>query len=358
MRMCIARVIGSFSLLIVYAPATQAFSLVVESMSLNSSSISFTTWYSLLTLCFAPLLAHVTVGAPEPTILGSTRPRWHDRALLYNPTSIIWRYFGIVDRRLRSDRGCGTTHRAAASNALFWTQNGWDGSKHMITSSQRFTIHLPEKARVRLLSKSSLKSFVVTAQGVQALYVLVADLVSAGADESYILAIDSLFVLLAAMGLIRLLAALWLLEEFKYSYDQAKYERGAQIQNRAGSEVLSDLKYTDTWPSRVFRLFIFVSLLLAFIMRLFNLGLWRGYTSYRLTVTLLLANLYYMFWLAGTAFIFAFYFLRGRIDSTIIPCILSAWYKIYSAFLTLATVVLVVRIAPETQQLPCGRFST
>ena len=337
---------------------TQAFSLSVEPISLNSSSISFTTWCSLLTLCFAPLLAHVVFGAPEPTILDSTRPRWHDRAFLYNPTSILWRYFAVVDRRLRSGRGCWTIHRAAASNALFWTSNGWDGSKHMITSSQIFTVHLSEKPRVKLLSRSSLKSLIITAQGVQALHVLVVNFFSADADQSYILAIDSLFAPLAAMGLIRLFAALWLLEDFKYSYDQAKCKRGTQIQDCSSSEVLSDLEYTNTWPSRIFRLFILVLVLLPSIMALFDLGSWRGYTSYRLTVSILLVNLYYMFWLTSTVFIFAFYFLRGHIDSTIIPCISSAWYKIYSAFLAVATLVLVVIVALETQQLPCGRFST
>ena len=84
----------------------------------------------------------------------------------------------------------------------------------------------------------------------------------------------------------------------------------------------------------------------------------RGYGPTPFTVSLLLANLYYMFWLACTVAILVFYFFRGEVNSTIIPCISSAWYKVYTIILTLATVILIVVVAIETQQLPCGKTPT
>ena len=409
-----------FFLVLNYAPGAQAYTLIIESLSFNSGLISFTDWVTLLTLCFAPLVAHIVAGAPEPTIVDSSRPRWHDRAVLLTPTSIIWRYFAIVDRRLRSHRGNWTPQRAAASNALFWTHDGWNGSKDMIISTRRFIAVLPEKPRVKLLSKSSFKSIIVTAQGVQAIWLLVGNFVNAKANESFTLSIDSLFLPLAALGLIRLCAALWLLEDFTYSYkpsppgaseiykrlagksfnvteqdftNQEMYEEEdddlqvqyrqltthqqtgsvgnhhllaahancgekTQLQSQSRLWLLSDLDHTGSWSSRILRLLTLCVIMLLWMMCLFNLGVGRGYTSHNLTVSLFLADLWYMFWLIGTAIIFLYYFVRGDINSTIIPCISSAWYKLYSAFMMLTTIVLIVIVAIETQQLPCGRTST
>ena len=342
-----------------HAPTAQAYTLIIDPISFNSGSISFTDWITLLTLCLAPLLAHIVAGAPEPTILNSTRPQWHDRALLYNPTTILWRYFATVDRRIRSHRGLWTPQRAAASNAVFWTSDGWNGSKDMIISSRHYIVHLPERPRVKLLSKSALKSLIVTAQGAQAIWLVTADFFAAHASESFVLAIDSLFVPLAVMGLMRLFAAFWLLDEFTYSYDNANFEgEKAQLQSQSSSRLLSDLENTATWGSRIFRALVWSIVFLFWTMCLFNFGIGRGYASLNWTTSLLLANLYYMFWLTCTAIIFACYFVRGHTNSTIIPCISSVWYKIYSAILTLATVILIIIVAIETQKLPCGRTTT
>ena len=338
------------------APPVQGYRLIILPVSLNSWSIPFTDWISLLTLCFAPLIAHIIAGAPPPTILDSTRPRWHDRAVLFNPTSILWRYFAIVDRRLRSRLGYWTRERAAASNAIFWTRNGWDGSKEMITSSRRFIVDLPEKPRAKLLSKSSLQSVIVAAQGVQATWLLVVNLVDTNSRNSYTLAVDTVFVPLAAMGLLRAFPAFWLLDDFSYSYDHTNCEE--KLQGQSSSAQTSDLDFTATWGSRILRLCMLITIMLMWTMCLFQLGIGGGHLSNTLTPSLLLANLYYMFWLVGTSIIFVVYFIRGHTNSTIIPCISSVWYKVYCMILTLATIVLIVVVAIETQQLPCGRTST
>jgi hypothetical protein len=85
---------------------------------------------SLWTLALAPLIAHVIAGAPEPIYLCAEPPRWIDCAVSWNPTSIIWRYFAIFDRRICAKDW--NPEILASSNALFWTTNGWNGSEDMI----------------------------------------------------------------------------------------------------------------------------------------------------------------------------------------------------------------------------------
>ena len=76
------------------------------------------------------------------------------------------------------------------------------------------------------------------------------------------------------------------------------------------------------------------------------------------TVTTFSLSLYYLFFLSSTLVIYIFYFVRGRSTTTIIPCISSIWYKIYTVFLALATIILVVLAALETRPTPCGKHTT
>ena len=185
-------------------------------LSINSGQIPFTDWVALFTLCLAPLIAHIAAGAPTPTVLADTSPTWHDLAVLYNPTSVLWRYFAITDRRLRA-RAWSPGHVSAA-NAIFWTLRGWDGSEEMVASSFPYIAQLPERSRVILLSASSLKSLIVAIQGLSALWLLVGNLT--GGFYAASLAVDSIFGPLAVFGLLRLCAAFWLIEYFVYSYIQ------------------------------------------------------------------------------------------------------------------------------------------
>ena len=71
-----------------------------------SGNITFNAWIDLITLSLAPLLAHLAGGAPRTTLIDDSipKPRWHDRMCHYNPTSVLWRYYAIADRRLRSTK--------------------------------------------------------------------------------------------------------------------------------------------------------------------------------------------------------------------------------------------------------------
>jgi hypothetical protein len=47
-------------------------------------------------LYFAPLIAHIFGGSPEPTILKEKLLGWRQNILHFNPTSIYWRYYTIT----------------------------------------------------------------------------------------------------------------------------------------------------------------------------------------------------------------------------------------------------------------------
>ena len=337
-------------------------------LSFQSGSISFTDWISLLTLCFAPLIAHIIAGVPKATILHSARPGWLDRLTLFNPMSIMWRYFAIADRRLRSRRGTWTPTQTAAANAAFWTKNGWNGSEIMILSARHFIVDLPKKSHVRLLSASTLKTTIVTLQGIQAIWVLssgITQLTNGFIDSSIRsgLAIDTLFGPLAVMGLLRLSAAFWLTEDYAYSYKYLSQEEKQKLQNHINASPPNRLRPTSDWRSRIFRLFYFSAIALLWTMLILfwvpDLRHWISQAPNSVENTPLLSlyilSFYYLFLLTPPMLMFAFYFIRGRCTTTMIPCISSTWYKIYTVILGLATVFVIIMAAITTRVTVCGR---
>jgi hypothetical protein len=94
----------------------------------------------------------------------------------------------------------------AATNALFWTLKGWDGSEDMVTWAAPHCSHYPESPRVEVLSFTMLKTLIITLQGVAAVYSLVGALV--GSDTFMVeMSVDLIFFPLAILGLLRLCAA-------------------------------------------------------------------------------------------------------------------------------------------------------
>lgn len=122
-------------------------SLTILPVHYQSYGISVSDWITLFTLCLAPLFAQLISGTPQPSYLHTSRPKWHDRLVLYNPTSILWRYAIIADRRIRAWKWDKVD--LAASNALFWTADGWDGSEAIVDQAMRKCTFLPESARSR-----------------------------------------------------------------------------------------------------------------------------------------------------------------------------------------------------------------
>jgi hypothetical protein len=76
------------------------------------------------------------------------------------------------------------------------------------------------------------------------------------------------------------------------------------------------------------------------------------------TASTLLVNLLYVVFLFPTFTMALIYTVRGETGTTIIPCINSLWYRVYTYVLFgFAGVVLVVT-AVETREAACGQFTT
>jgi hypothetical protein len=164
--------------------------------------------------CIYYIFIHLLSGAPQPTFLSCTRPRWHDRIGHYNPVSILWRYGAITDRRIRAT-AWGPAD-LAATNALFWTSRGWDGSDEMAARSQAFALRLPRTGHSPLVSTDTTKTVVTTLQGLQTLAMFCGPIFDK-TEHAPSFALGTLFSGMAFWGLFRLLAARWLTDDFVYS---------------------------------------------------------------------------------------------------------------------------------------------
>lgn len=341
----------------------------------QSYDIPFAKWVSLLTLALAPLFAHIIAGAPRAFYLCKRQPKWHERLVHYNPTSVLWRYAAIADRRIRARHWSRAD--VAAANAIFWTAGGWDGSESMVERSQLHCTHLPASTRVALLSSDMLKTAVVTLQGVQTFVMLIRGLGGDDPADSFVLnmAVDFVFSPLAFIGLLRLASALWLTDDFNYTLRHAaelpQYPAPSEAMRRSSfdsflepptePELLGG-RYgsTSRWSSRAFRALYLVPLLamLAICAQLIARVFWVDHRYYAsVSSSTFLVGICYIVFLTATSVICALYFIKGS-TSTVLPCITTTWYKAYTlAVMAMALGSFVVSCL-ETRETPCGRFTS
>ncbi|RYP58671.1 hypothetical protein DL770_010382 [Monosporascus sp. CRB-9-2] len=346
-------------------------------LTYQSQGITFATWITLFTLCLAPLVAHIVAGVPQPSFLCSHSPKWHERICHYNPTSIIWRYAMITDRRIRAkswDR-----EDIAASNALFWTSRGWDGSEAMVTAGLAYCTRLPDHARVAIFSQEMIKTIIVTLQGIQALIPLISGLSTSHASDSFVqwMAVDTIFFPLSILGLFRLCCAAWLTEDFLYSISQV-VRRGPTPANSANETRTSFENFLDEplpsdanqnrfrpttfWASIVFRVVYLLPILAMSTTCILYLGPWTAKDitspiSNGLTMTSFLLALSYLLFISTTAIVCAYYFARGH-TTTVIPCISFLWYKAYTVVVIGLGIALIVISCMETRKTPCGIYTS
>lgn len=339
----------------------------------QANDVQFADWISLITVCLAPLVAHLVSGTPRTVYLHNVRPKWHDKIVHYNPTAILWRYFAITDRRIRARNWNHSD--MAAGNALFWTARGWDGSEEMMIRSREFRIQAVPTGWSRVLSTDTAKTIIVSLQGAQALYLLVFDSLF-GSD----FALDSIFTPIAIFGLLRLCAAFWLTDELLFA--NREDDQRTVMSGPSDDERTSDLDPIKTGPPHVFevteperpgathfhpangirglpmRLFTMVFLLggLATCLLLIIPHPHGGY----LAVTSVLMFIFYAMFLTISVGSYATYFITHRSSSstTVIPCITALWFKIYTGVLGASMIALIIVSALETRQTPCGSYST
>ncbi|ORY64972.1 uncharacterized protein BCR38DRAFT_342363 [Pseudomassariella vexata] len=341
-------------------------------LSYQSQNLSFSDWVSLSTLCLSPLIIHIVSGVPPRlSYLTSSRPGLLDRICLYNPTSIIWRYIAIADRRIRC-RSWGPAERAA-SNAVFWTSQGWDGSEEMVTASLPFCTRLPENFSI--FSTEAIKTLIITLQGTQAVYALfgaVAGRLNPGGN----IGLDQVFFPLAVLGLLRLCAAAWLTDDYMYEAKDFTSQTvtvsvSVPLNPMARRNDLVDSQHIHVppqgpfkpisyWPSRMFRILYLVPCIGIWIICGLIVIPWRTTTSiiYFYTTSTFALGLLYLFGLTVSVLLYAYYFLRGRTTTTIIPCVSSPWYKAYTLLLMAFMVVIMVISSIETRLTVCGKYTS
>lgn len=106
--------LSSLKLLLPIYPMLLILPLTLRS---ESESLPLSEWLSITTLCLAPLIVHIIAGVPDTVYLQPDPPRWHDLMCFFNPTTIIWRYLALADRRIRSKEWKAVD--MAASNVEF-----------------------------------------------------------------------------------------------------------------------------------------------------------------------------------------------------------------------------------------------
>ncbi|KAI1865494.1 uncharacterized protein JN550_008251 [Neoarthrinium moseri] len=325
----------------------------------------------MFTLGLAPLIAHILSGAPQPSYLTNSRPKWHDVLCHYNPASILWRYAAIADRRIRSPTW--NSADMAVANAIFWTQNGWDGQESMLGRALPHASRLPDQPTVKLLSLEMLKTIIVFLQGVQAITSILGNFTSFG-DYTTMDTVSGLFIPLGASGLARLWAAQWLTDDFAFiasddvamrpgPYSEKGYDLRVSVDSLVydpDSMCLTPKATYRIWRSRIFRALYMVPVLSCFALDILFLSPWIGTFGRKgvFTVSSWLMGFYYMTILAPTTLILGIYFTRGPLRTTIIPCMSTVWYKAYCLFLTFFTVVLIAVAAIETRKTFCGKYTT
>jgi hypothetical protein len=330
----------------------------------QSQSNSLSTWFSMFTLCLAPLATHIVFGLPEPVILRckeQRRPSWSDRLNHFNPVSILWRYYAIADRRLRATHWDALD--MAACNAAFWDGQRWDGSETMMVKSREWNTRKPQQAYIGVVSGSCLATIVVTLQGIQAITALITIWVPSSTLESFTNSLPGIFQPIALLGLLRLQSAFWLSNDYGYKHLDEDEERNTQEGPSLLDSESSRLERAWGWRWWVFRVWWVASLLtvmgLGLTLSLESLAFTFGASYTQVMSSSMLADkLMYSLLTGGCLMIHPFYLFRASTMSTIIPCIQARWYKLYTYLLITASLTCLILSALETKKFDDGTYRT
>lgn len=335
----------------------------------QSQHTSLIKWLEMFILCLAPLITHIAFGLAKQVIIGSKGLTWRDQIGLFNPVSIVWRYYAIVDRRWRAKHWDEAD--MAASNSIFWDGKQFDGSEAMMVRSRDWITTLPPHHHVEILSGSALASLAITIQGVQAI-VFIATTFTNTNPNAIVHRQDGLpyiFQVLAIVGLLRLPAAFWISSDYGY----AKLDRWEELTDPVEADeaeaelqntVAMRLNYPNSQRGIYYRIWWALSML--FIMGISLGALITGFFSlignrpafiYSST-TGLLYHCFYIILSAGCLIIHWVYIFTGYSGSTVIPCMHSLWYKGYTFLLWGLGTLCVLVASLETRIAIDGSYTT
>lgn len=291
----------------------------------------------------------------------------------------------------------------AASNALFWTTDGWDGTESMMVKSRMYCERRPDHKTIQLFSISTGKSIIVTAQGIQAIALIINGITRF--SRFFIrFGMPNIFFPFAILGLVRLCAAPWLTDDYTYLPHHTSPLPSTTSLSYASTSVSDSLDKPHPYFSRrstqrpsLYSLPAFDfekpdlssrtsddATLLPGHDELFHPRLSRRGLTWRIAFLLLLTCLWLLplitmlpfrwgIYFTGTLFsmgIFYFVFLSATLfsafftifsalsTSTIHPYARKTWYKVYTVLLFGLMVVLIVVACVENRKTPCGAYTS
>ncbi|KAH7379480.1 hypothetical protein BKA66DRAFT_571307 [Pyrenochaeta sp. MPI-SDFR-AT-0127] len=331
-------------------------------ISLQSSNITFSEWIWLLTLAIAPLLAHIFVGGPQVVVLNPKRPNWLEYACLYNPTTIIWRYYTIALRRANATKWA--SYEAAVANTAFWTGFAWDGSEAIAHEVRRQCTGVGRRPHVSLLSKSAAQTIVVALQGAQTLADVSRGFTEGDAGEE--VAMPTLFSFIALIGLYRLVVAPWLVEDFSFADVDSPHSRAILNERSDTQDTFDYLKsktptnsyrYQYIFRTWSIRILFYVPLLAQFILTMLLFVPFKGKgLIYTATCTALIIFATYLVF--ATLCVILWEIARGQDTNVVLPSVNTVWYKAYTVSLGVGAILLFILAGLETRRTPCGIYTT
>lgn len=371
----------------------------IISFTLQSRSNTIDDWYSMITVCLTPLATHVLFGLAKPVYMTQVRAPTLEWFTLANPISILWRYYAIADRRYRALNWDKLD--LAGSNTLFWDGNCWNGSESILYQSRKWIIRTPDKSHTSLLSVSGFATIAVTLQGMQAIFAALSGLVIPNGLFGIQDGLPGLFLPLAVMGLLRVQAAAWVTADFEYGdeckerfhKDMKSNDSGlSHKHSHSSTSTTSTINFSHpTVPAKlqtdasvllqkvsssrlvpvqsargvIFRTWWILSILImAFVMTAVCFhGIFYGKGNnqdgiFIVTASQLGQRFLYMILIFGTLFIHAVYVMQGKNTTTVIPCVQSAWYKVFTIMMFMGMLGCLVVDALETKMTACGKSTT
>ena len=243
--------------------------------------------------------------------------------------------------------------------------------------SRGWITKMPEKPHVRFWSASSFTTLVQTEQGAQMIYLIAQGYIRGSRHVR--LGLPGVFAGLQLLGLIRLFAALWLSSDYSYMNFRGsglgseiretpleKQVRENILEARVSNHLLEVNIRDRLLPLHCWQGIIYRAFWLSTIWSI--LGSAAGACSevfwyyppglpYDASSHLVWQILYFALSFFGIL-IHTFYIIRGKTQSTIIPCIHDSWYRIFTIFILILAVVCTVLSCLETRIRSDGIVTT